>query len=259
MKISLRIIGLAGTILFGTFLFFTYSLPGYVEEVGKDFIKQQVKDKTTQKIDSITLSKKDNALSKIASKLLEQNQDKVTAIKQQLKMKAHDKLADIIAEMRDLDCECRNKYAAFIKKQYQLNLVSLQAANNKLNDFMRTKYMEVVTELKRDVRIFTGSNALIFLLLLIVSFIKPKAVTHLYLPAILLVVSTLICSYFYIFEQNWILTIIYNDYMGYAYLGYIGLLFSILSDIAFNKARITTFIMNRILDFIGAAAHVVPC
>ena len=259
MNITLRIIGFLGVIIFGTFLYFTYSIPGYVEEVGMDFIKAQIKKKTDEKIDNIKVKNKDNALAKLAGAIYEKNKEKIEDLKVQLKEKAHDKLADVIAEMRDLDCECRNKYAAFIKTQYELHIVSLQAANEKLKDFMRTKYMEVVTELKRDVRIFTGSNALIFLLMLLVSFLKPRAVAHLFLPAFLLVVSTLICSYFYIFEQNWLFAIIYNNYLGYGYLGYVGVLFLFLCDIVFNSARITTEIINGFLNAIGSAASVVPC
>ena len=161
--------------------------------------------------------------------------------------------------MSDQDCECRKKWAAHIKEQYIINIASLQAANEKLQDFMRTKYMEIATDLKRDVRIFTGSNALIFLLLLLVSFLKPKAIAHLFLPGVLLVISTLVCSYFYIFEQNWLLTIIYNDYLGYGYLTYVGILFLFLCDIVFNGARVTTEIINSILQAIGSALTVAPC
>lgn len=51
---------------------------------------------------------------------------------------------------------------------------------------MKTKYMEIATELKRDIRIFTGSSTIVLLFLLIVSFLKPKAITHLFLPGVLL-------------------------------------------------------------------------
>ena len=36
MKTTLRIIGVIGALIFGTFFYFTYSTPGYVEEVGKE-------------------------------------------------------------------------------------------------------------------------------------------------------------------------------------------------------------------------------
>lgn len=259
MKITLRIIGLLGVILFGTFFYFTYGVPGYVEEIGKDFIKEQIKDKTNEKIDSIKFKSRDSALSKLAGKLYQKNKDKIDKIKLQLKSNAHEKLAAIIAEMRDLDCECRKKYADMYKRKFEFKLISLQIANDKLQDYMKIKYMEVATELKRDVRIFTGSNTVVFLFLLLSSFLKPRAITHLFLPGILLFTATLACSYFYIFEQNWLLTIIYNNYLGFAYLGYVGVVFLFLCDIVFNSGRVTTRIINMILDAIGSVGSVTPC
>ncbi|MFV1985544.1 MAG: hypothetical protein ACC657_18490, partial [Thiohalomonadales bacterium] len=138
-------------------------------------------------------------------------------------------------------------------------VISLQSANEMLLAFMKTKYMEVANKLKTDFRIFTASNAFVFILLLLISFLRPKAIKHLVLPAILLTLSTVICSYFYIFEQNWFFTIIYNSYVGWAYLVYIGIVFAFLCDIALNKARVTTEIINSILSSIGSATSVVSC
>jgi predicted phage tail protein len=263
MKILLRIISLIGVILFGTVFYFTYQTPEYVEEIGKEFIKSKVQQKTNNFIEGATniVENSDSTLAKYAEKLLEKNQAQIENIKSQLKNNANEKIADIIAEMRDLSCECRNKYAAYIKNKFQLNLVSLEAASTSLQDFMKTKYMEVANELKKDIRIFSGSNAIIFALLLIVSFMRKEATTHLYLPAILLVISTVICSYFYIFQQNWLMTIIYNDYIGFGYLVYLGILFLILCDISFNRARVSTEVINGAANAVGSAFSVVslPC
>ena len=119
--------------------------------------------------------------------------------------------------------------------------------------------MDVATELKRDIRIFTASNAAVFILLLLVSFMKPQAMMHLFLPAVLLAVSTLVCSYFYIFEQNWLLTIIHSSYLGFAYLAWLGAAFLFLCDIVFNRGRITTEILNAFFSAIGSALSAVPC
>ena len=171
----------------------------------------------------------------------------------------HVQLAAVIAEMRDLDCECRKKYENWFKRGYESKITSLENVNEKLLDFTKGKYMQVANELKRDVRIFTGSNAVIFLLLILVSFFKPRAIAHLFLPAILLTVSTLVIAFFYIFEQNWLMTIIYSDYWGFAYLGYVGVLFLSLCDIVFNSARVTTEIINGLLSALGQAVSVAPC
>lgn len=259
MKITLRIAGMAGALLFGTFFYFTYGIPGYVEEIGKEFIKNQILDKTDEKIENLKLDNKDSKLAQLAAKLYQQHQEEIDRIKAQLRSQAHEQLAAVIAEMSNLNCECRRKYAQMYKEAFEFRLASLQAANERLQDFMKTKYMEIAAELKTDVRIFTGSNLLIFLLLLSVSFLKPKAISHLFVPGTLLTTATLICAYFYVFQQNWLLTIIYNDYLGFAYLGYVLVVFLFLCDIVFNKARVTTEIINSMLNAIGSAASVGPC
>jgi hypothetical protein len=72
-------------------------------------------------------------------------------------------------------------------------------------------------------------------------------------------VATLICAYFYVFEQNWLLTIIYGDYLGFAYLAYLGVVFLFLCDIVLNRGRVTTQFANAILDAAGSAVTLSPC
>jgi len=47
--------------------------------------------------------------------------------------------------------------------------------------------------------------------------------------------------------------------MGFGYLAYLAAIFGVLVDIAFNKARVTTEIINGIANAIGSAFSVVPC
>ncbi len=98
-----------------------------------------------------------------------------------------------------------------------------------------------------------------FIFLFLVSFLKPQAINHLFLPGALMLLSTILCSYFYLFEQNWFYTIIYNNYTGFTYIGYLTFVFAVLCDIVFNKAKVTTEIINAFLQTIGHAASLVPC
>lgn len=161
--------------------------------------------------------------------------------------------------MRDLNCECRKKYANYIKAGMQLRILSMKGENERLLDFVKGKYMHVVKKLTTDIRIVTGSNVFLFLLLALLSFLKPNAITHLFLPGVLLFISTLVCTYFYVFEQNWFFTIIYNDYVGWGYIVYVALLFMFLCAIAFNKGRVTTVIMNGLSKIVGSVTVVEPC
>jgi hypothetical protein len=259
MRITIRTIGLLGSLLFGTAFWFTFGVPGGVEEVAKDFIKERVEQKTKEKIETLSIIKKDSKLSNIVKRLSKNKEKEIEALKAQLQSKSYEKAALIIAEMRDLNCECRKKYTQSMKEHLEFKLLSLQSANEKLTDFMKSKYMDVVKNLTNDLRIFTGSNLLIFIILLLVSLSKPKAIKHLFLPGILLVISTALSSYFYLFEQNWFFTIIYNDFLGFWYLAWVGLIFAVLCDIVFNKARVTSEVINGILNAAGSALSVAPC
>ena len=258
-KLSLRSIGVIGAAIFLTFFAFTYSVPGWVETFAADYIESEAQERIDASIDAIRPPESESALARLAQSMYEKNEAQIEQLKTNLKNKVHEQWAAALAAVRDLDCECREKWKDWFESGFNTNIALLQAANEQISNFIHSTYMDVATELKRDIRIFTASNAAVFILLLLVAFLKPQAMTHLFLPGVLLAVSTLICSYFYIFEQNWLLTIIHSSYLGFAYLAWLGIVFLFLGDIVFNRGRITTEILNAIFNAIGSAFSVVPC
>ena len=258
MKYLLRSIGIAGAVIFTTAFWFTWGVPGYVEDAAKSFIEKKIVDETNEKINAISQKFEGNKLAQLAKSFLHKNQEKINDIKQQLRDKSYEKIAAVMAEMRDLSCECRKKYAQREKQNMEFKVFHLEEINSKLIDFMKSKYMEISGNLATDLRIFTASNAAVFFLLTLVSFLKPRAIAHLFLPALLLLASTLICSYFYLFEQDWFFTILYNDYVGYSFVSYIGIVFLFLCDVIFNGAQVTTAIINGFLQVLSKFMEVVP-
>jgi hypothetical protein len=256
---SLRTVGIAGVSLYATFLAFTYSVPEWVERFAGRFIQAEVEARIDRTIDGLELPRGEGLLSQAATALFEENSTRIKQYRTALKNNVHDLLGAALAEVADADCACREKYSRILRDGLEFNVVALQAANDQIVEFVQMTYMDVLAELKRDIRIFTGSNAVVFLVLLLVSFLKPGAAQHLFLPGILLAIAAVICSYFYVFEQNWLLTIIYSDYIGFAYLAYLGVVLLFLCDIAFNRGRVTTEIINAIFNATGSAFSVVPC
>jgi hypothetical protein len=63
----------------------------------------------------------------------------------------------------------------------------------------------------------------------------------------------------YLFEQNWFHTILFNDYVGFGYFAYLGVAVAFLADIAFNRARVTTDLINAVLNAVGSAVQALPC
>jgi hypothetical protein len=255
----LRSLGVLGTSIFAFFFILTFSTPGWVESFATDFIESQVTKKIDRKINRLAISEGNGNLSKFAQSILAQNENQIEDLQKRLKSNVHTQMTNALSQIRNLSCECRKKWEDSFRTGIESNISLLQVTNEKITDFIQSSYMAVVGKLKKEIRIFTGANAAVFLLLLIISFLKPKAITHLYLPAILISASTVICAYFYIFEQNWLLTIIYSDYLGFIYLIYLGVVFVFLCDIVLNRGRVTTQILNAALQAAGSVALVVPC
>jgi hypothetical protein len=255
MKISLRIIGILGLALFGLLFGSTYGIPEVVEKSAKGFVKKQIEDEIREKYQNIKASTLSEKALTIANGLgYEENK-----IRENIQNKLPEKIAEIIASLCGYDCERKKKLTKSITAGYVERIANIQVAQHQLGQIIKDKYMEIVGNLRMDLRIFLASNATMFLILLLISSLKPKAVSHLFLPGCLLLISTIASSAIYIFGQDWFYTIIYYHYMGVGYLTYIFFIFGFLMDIVFNKARITTEIINGILNAVGSAISVFPC
>lgn len=258
-KIALRAFGVAGAFVFATFFALTFAAPQWLETFAAEFIEARTLERVDASIDSLGAPEGDGALSRVAGKLYASNALEIERHKADLKAGTHAKMAAAFTQIRDPACECRKNLQTVLEDGAELRLTSLATVNARLVDFIHGSYMRVLGELRRDVRIFTASNAVAFLLLVLVSFLKPQAVRHLFLPGVLLAAATTVCAYLYLFEQNWLLTIIYGDYLGFAYSAYLAAAFVFLCDIAFNRARITTAIVNSVAEALGLAFSLALC
>lgn len=258
-KILLRLIGVVGASLFGLVLYLTFSTPQWLETYAKDYIEDRVRERVGEFVDGVDIDTGDSALGRLAASVLEKNSERIDGIRENIKNKVYERIETAIADMRDLSCECRQLLQTWATELPQASLNALTLANERVTRLIQGKYAYVLGSLRRDVRIFAGTNVAVFVLLIAATFVKPQAMVHLFLPGLLLVVSTIFTSYLYIFQQNWLLTILHGSYWGFAYTAYLGIVFAVLCDILFNRARITTEVLNAILNAIGSAVSVFPC
>jgi len=255
MSITLRSIGLFGILLFGVLFAITYVSPDTIEKSAKGFVKYQIEKEVREKQQLISESSVANKALSIAERLGRESEQ----IQENLDNHFPEKIASVIASMCGYDCERKKALAQSITSGYLDRIKSIEIAQDTLGNLIKGKYIEIVSNLKLDLRIFLGSNLLMFLILLVVSLAKPKAIAHLFLPGVLLLIATILASAIYIFGQDWFYTILYNDYMGFGYLAYIAVIFGVLIDIALNKARVTTEVINGIANAVGSAFSVIPC
>lgn len=237
-KYLLRGFGALGILFFVPLFFLTFSDSQIVEKSAKQFIEWKLQNEIDAKIDSIKLPQ-----SKIVEKFFGAKGETLAYLKQKLKEDAPTIMATQLAKMTDPNCECRTQWKERLSAFVEVEMASLEKAKEKLADFVNGKYMETVEKLTRDMRIFLGLNGLCFIFLVLISFLKPQATEHLFLPSLLLLLSSAVCSYGYLFQQNWFYTILYNDYMGFGYLAYFMIVFALLCDIVFNKAKMISSLL----------------
>lgn len=255
MSTTLKFIGIFGILLFGTLLSVTFVSPEKFENSAKGFVKIQIEKELRDKYQLMSESSAVEAAFNIAGRLGFEKEK----IQENLDNKLPEKIASIVAAMCGYDCEKKKALAQSIASGYTERIKSIQVAESTLSDVVKGKYLEIVNNLKLDLRIFLSSNLSMFVILIAISFLKPRAVQHLFLPGLLLVTATIAASGIYIFGQDWFYSILYDDYMGFGYLLYIAVIFGFLLDITFNKARVTCEIINGIANAIGSAFSVVPC
>jgi hypothetical protein len=255
MRTTIAAIAFAGFLVFGSLFVLSFTNPAFVESVGREVIRVEVERRTHEKVESLGRTK----LGAIAERMVGQNTAEAIEIKRRLAEGVPQQVAAVLAQMRDLSCECRKAVERGITEALGSRIEGLARLNERLTLFIRTKYMEVSESLTREFRIFTGANALVFGLLGATVLLRESAALQAALPAAVLVGSAAIVGGLYLFNQNWLHTVLYADYVGLWYFAYLGVAIGLLGDIIFNRARVTTKVVNWTLSVAGSAVQAVPC
>ena len=251
-------IAAVGGIVFASLFVASYVDPLFVERTAKEVIRLEVQGRVQERIDAIDAK----WLAGRAARLIEIEQAKIAELKQQMSQGLPRRMSVVLEQMRIKSCTCR-RIADAIESGYRPGLESrvgqAQHVIGQLDRLIQAKYMETASQLTREFRIFTGTNALVFGLLGLAVWLKKRAGLHLVPATAVLLCATALSAYFYLFSQDWLRTIVFGQYVGLAYLGYVGGVLLLFADIIFNRARGTTIVLHVLGGVVGAFAAVVPC
>jgi len=255
MRTFISIIALVGLAVFGSAFIASFANPGLVETLARDAIQLEVERRVGERIDALEGGK----LTEIAKRLSGQNASEIADLKRKLADGLPQKVATIAAQMKNLNCECRKAIEKSVTGILEGRAADLSRINERLELLIRTKYMAVAESLTREFRIFTGANAFVFMLLVLASALRKRAGLQLALPTIVLLGAAGLVGYLYLFNQDWLHTIIFSEYVGLGYFVYLALAVALLTDILFNRARLTTRVLNAAFSAVGATLQAVPC
>ena len=254
-RTALLAISAVGLLGFGSLFVLSFVRPLFVESLAKEFVRSEIEDQVRERIASLDASR----LVQFAQRFVDRNASAIQEAKQKLAEGVPQKVAAVVAQMQDPSCECRKFVERATTTFLTLDILSRTTASEHLVRLIQSKYSEVVHALLREFRIFTAANALVFLVLGTITYIRRAAVLQLLVPAFVLLAAALSVGSLYLFRQDWLHTVLSSDYVGFGYFAYVGAALIFFCDILLNHARVTTKIVNVAFNFAGAAIQAVPC
>jgi len=246
---------LCGTLVFGAALIASLLDPGLAERLAREAIRMQVERKVHQRIEALDTS----FVARQAGRLSDDYARQIARTKHLLEEQLPERLATVIAEMGNLECECRKKIETSLRGILERGIANAAQARDRLTTLVRSQYMFTAERLTREFRIFMGANALVCALLAAVALLRHRADLHLLPVALVLLGAGALTASLYLFNQNWLATVVFNDYVGWWYFAYLGVAMAFLSDLAFNRGRVTAALLRSIGDATGGNLVILPC
>lgn len=258
-----------GAILFGTLFGLTYKDTQWFEDSAKEWVAQEIERRIQMDFPMLFPDRKEKPSNGMLNKLKDKLHERVKNLREKLFSDLPDQIAVEIAQW----CTCRLKIEdkeaaqrkfdeirisvrqdiiADIKENIKIKTIGLE----NVKALIKGHYIKIIEQLLKDFRIFSGSNVLIFLSILILSLIKTEHEKALMAAGGLVTCGTLASIAIYLFNQNWFHALLFNDYMGWGYLVYVATITGFLADVIFNKGKISIEVVMAILTVLAMALSV---
>ena len=249
---AVLLLGLVGAVVFGGALLVSFTQPLLIERAMREVLRVEVERRVGEALEGPA----DASLAALARFARAQSDPQARYIIQAIRDELPRRVEDVVEKMLDPNCFCRQRMASAAE---EAGLGNWMQRRGRLRHFIEAAYGHVNRQMMREFRIFTGSNAVAFALLALVAFVRRKANAQLLLPALVLVGAVALTGGLYVFNQDWLHTIVFGDYLGWGYAAYLSCTALLLADILLNRARVSTHIVNAVGSVIGSAATAVPC
>jgi hypothetical protein len=255
MRSALLIFSFLGLGAFGLIFALSFLSPLLIEMAAREVVRIEVERRVGAKLDELSNS---NVIS-LAQKALGKTDAELEEAKRALAADVPRKVAKGVADMLNADCDCRRKLTEGAVTAHEERVSTLTQLRERLAGLVESAYASVRNSLLRELRILTASNAVAFAVLGLVTYFRQRAALQLALPAVVLAGAVVATTTLYLFNQNWLHTVLYSQYVGLGYVAYLGLVAALLADIVFNRARVTTELVNIPLQVLCSALKAVPC
>jgi hypothetical protein len=250
LRRALMLIGILGTVVFAVALLVSMAQPLLVERGARELLWIEVERRVGERIDRLD----DSRLGSLARGTLQRMEDDRLKASKRLREAVPRISAAVLINMQDANCECRRRMTQLIEDGARDHLASITDAERALRHVAETAYASVSRQWLREFRIVAGTNAVAFALLTLIAAWRPRAAIQLTVPALLILVAVGLTGYGYLFAQDWLHALLFNDYVGLGYAVWLAGVTALLGDIVLNRSRATTMVLNGLFGAISA-----PC
>lgn len=242
MMLWVRTIAALGTALFATLLILLVAMPKTYERTALGFAKTEVTRALQEQFEGST-----------AAQGLEKLSDRLRLRKQTLRDTAQGDLPEMVGTVIANYCRCTpasqartDAAAAAVRAGLKASAAHMGLAQTRVTEMIKGRYDSTIAGLRRDLMIFLGTNLAAFMLIGAASFARTSRRTLIIYPALLLGLTVVVCSGFYLLNTDWFYTLLFQNFIGFGYSIWIAVLFALLIDIVLNYARITLRILSNL-------------
>lgn len=255
MRQTILGLSLAGTLLFGIAFILSWLNPIWIERMASTAVRVEVEREAGERVDALSGA----PIVGLAQRTLGRTDAEIESTREAVRSEIPANVTRVTTAMLDRDCACRARLKSLADAGARQRLLSLSQLRVRLTSLIESAYADVRKKLLREFRIFTASNAAALAMLGVVTLVRPKARLQLMLPAAALAGGVVVTTGLYLFAQDWLHTILFDDYVGLAYVVWLSVVVLLLTDILGNRARVSTRIANGVLQLAGAAVVAVAC
>lgn len=252
MATMLRALGLLGVVGFGVLFLVLLAYPKELERSAVGFIKQRIEADLRERFPGLGRDALTQGAERLSAGLAERQR--------RLRQAIDDGLPALISEVVAGHCGCVAKVelAQSIEEGMRETLARLKSARGRLAEVIRDRYDAILAALRHELMIFLGTNLAAFGLVLAAAGLRGESSRPILLPAALLVVTVVLSSGLYLFNQDWFYAVLFQNYVGYGYAVGMAVIYALLVDIVMNRARVTRKVAAQLPGALGAIL-VPPC
>jgi hypothetical protein len=231
-----------GGLLFAAIVVLSFVEPLWIERAAREVLRHEVEKRVGERIDQLSNAR----VVQLAQKALGRTDAEIAARQKALRAELPQRVANALADLMKADCECRKRMVEGAVKHQEGVLGTLEQAREQLARRIESAYGEVSRQLLRELRIFCGVNALAFALLGLIALKRRGSALQLLLPAVAVVGAAAFTATVYLFSQNWLHTIVFGQYVGWAYLAWYGAALAWMADLLCNRGRVTHLVVHGV-------------